>query len=77
MYSEPRKKVPNMPAPPATWMRLAPVTLRERKIPIGTSGLAAVSSRSTNSASSTSDAPPSARVADAVQPWTAAWPTIV
>lgn len=70
------KKMPNMPATLAIWIRLAPVTLRERKMPSGTSGLAAVISRTTNSPSSTSEAAPNQCVPGPLQPSVAAGPTI-
>src|SRR5918997_1752429 len=59
-YSAPRKNIPNIPATLSTWIRLAPVTLRERKIRSGTSGLRAVASRATKAASSASERAPSA-----------------
>ena len=66
-----------MPATISAWIRFAPATLRERKIRSGISGLAAVASRATNSASSTSAALPSASVCADPQPCSAAGLTIV
>jgi hypothetical protein len=56
---------------------LAPDTLRERKIRSGTSGFAAVASRTTKAASSASAPAPKASVRGAPQPSTAAGSTIV
>ena len=53
------------------------MTLRERKIRSGISGLRAVASRATKAASSASDSAPSASVRPAPQPCSAAGSTIV
>ncbi len=77
MYSEPMKNMENMPATETTWMRFAPVTLRERKMRSGMSGLLAVASRATNAASSASEIPTSTSVRGAPQPSSAAGSTMV
>ena len=69
--------MPNMPATVSTWIRLAPETLRERKIRSGTNGLRAVASRTTKPASRASASPARRRVAPAVQPCSAAGLTMV
>ncbi len=66
-----------MPATDSTWIRFAPLTLRERKILNGTSGLRAVASRTTNAASSPSESAPRPSVRPAPQPFSAAGLTIV
>src|SRR5436305_766748 len=53
MKSVPRKKNPNSPATINTWARFAPDTLRERKMPSGSSGLRAVAWRAMKAASKT------------------------
>src|SRR3954449_1797202 len=55
------KNIPNIPATSSAWTRLAPVTLRERKIRRGMSGVRAVASRSTKAASSASATAPRSR----------------
>ena len=77
MYSAPRKNMPNIPATDSTWIRLAPVTLRERKIRSGISGFEAVASRARKMASSTIEMAPSKSVRLAPQPCSAAGLTIV
>jgi hypothetical protein len=58
-------------------MRFAPVTLRERKIRSGISGVAAFTSRATNAASRAIETAPGMSVVDAPQPSWAAGLTIV
>ena len=59
----------NMPDTIRIWTRLAPETLRERKIRSGISGLAAVAWRTTNAASRASDTAPRPSVWAAPQPY--------
>ncbi len=69
--------MPNMPATVSAWIRLAPATLRDRKIASGTSGFRAVASRATNAARSASEAAPRPIAAPEPQPCSAAGLTIV
>ena len=62
MYSAPRKNTENIPATVNAWIRLAPLTLRERKIRSGISGVRAVASRATNATSSATAIAPSSSV---------------
>ncbi len=66
-----------MPAAPTTWIRFAPLTVREARIRSGISGCRAVSCRTANAASSASDSAPSPSVRPASQPSSAAGFTIV
>ena len=60
--------MPNIPATVSDWMTLAPVTLRERKIRSGTSGLRVRDSRTTKATSRASPAAPSPSVRPEPQP---------
>ncbi len=53
--------------------RLAPATVRERKMRSGTSGLRTRDSTATNSAASTTVAAASSPVRAVSQPWSLAW----
>ena len=68
MYSAPRKNIPNSPATISTWIRLAPVTVRERKIRNGTSGSLAWVCRTTKPTSSATAAAPNPSVCAEPQP---------
>ena len=69
--------MPNMPDADSAWIRFAPVSVRERKIRSGTSGLAAVASRTMKPARRTSVTAPNTTVRGAVQPSSAAGLTMV